>query len=958
MSSIIRLIAKKGAHWCIQDGKGNLYDVDDQSLLRSFIPDPVDSEHVQYHKFFIPIFTKTDSNKVLDSLQQNTFETFTIPSSERTFLVTNSGQVLSMDYRDLLNGKRGKIAYTIKPPLDGRAHGTDRNFFLITPGGIQRWGDELPESRPIQLKGDILSGSSTINYNNLSFLKNTGNNLILLWYRGNIYEASETPGLQNLETRLLANGPSGEVPSSVFYSRSLQLFISYYLKKGLVFYRPNQFTLLRWDLPIHEQHLSEDYYYSMIPEKDGFITINDAGVIWLGTDGEKRLLTRAQSFEYFLHKDLSGNIWYNEKQNDMICYLKPVTLQRIPVFRMDHYSTLCGIYQATDSIFFILNNRELWKLVLKNDKTRSVQSLFKGEASSQYNVLFVKDAHTLWLGSDRGLVEFNLSNNSTREVAALQNNYVRAITKLDENNWLVGTYDKGIYQYKNGKWLRLASADRIMPASAHAFVKDTLTSSLWVSSNSGIIRIPLDQLMRNNEGAGTNILFRHFTDFGPEISSEFNGSSNISGAKLSDTCIAFANAKGLVLFNPQRLVSYPLPVNVLIEPVKEEIYDSLKKEKSNPYQVQFDAVVPYFGNLQDLEILYRLTNSDENWRSFIPNSTISYNNLGPGKHELEFLIRYHHDPEGKEVLVNARTYYIPYRWYQKDWFVIALLVVVAAIIILLHNLRLWYILKRKRELEQQVKMKTSELQESNQNLVEVIEELSFSESSLKQSNYLKDEYYAVLTHDLRSPLKFLSFNIGQLLEQTKENENEILKKGLFAAYQCSNDVHKLIDEFVYWIRDNEHQLQVQPLPTQIGAVIADVKKIYDYGLDENKNTLVTDIPVEFPFMTDPKLLFIILRNAVDNANKYTVKGRITISASRQNGNLELAVSDTGRGMKKELIEDLMALQGNTEQLTYKKRKSLGFYIMAMLIKKLDGKYTIISVKEEGTVLRFIIPESK
>jgi len=101
-----------------------------------------------------------------------------------------------------------------------------------------------------------------------------------------------------------------------------------------------------------------------------------------------------------------------------------------------------------------------------------------------------------------------------------------------------------------------------------------------------------------------------------------------------------------------------------------------------------------------------------------------------------------------------------------------------------------------------------------------------------------------------------------------------------------------------------------------------------------------------------------VRNAVDNANKYTVNGTIRVTASRQIGTLVLEVSDTGRGMRQDLIDGMVALQDREEQLSYKKRKSLGFYIMAMLTKKLGGRYTISSEKDKGTMVRFQIPEWK
>ncbi|HKO81886.1 MAG TPA: ATP-binding protein, partial [Chitinophagaceae bacterium] len=760
-----------------------------------------------------------------------------------------------------------------------------------------------------------------------------------------------------LDTRLLIKGKDKEQPRAVFYSPAQQLFVSYFLNKGLTFYRPRQFSLLAWHVP-GTTAKPEDYYYSLLRSGNGFLTINNAGLIWLGMDGEQRILNKNECIRYFLFKDRSGNIWHQQKKDNLICYVQAGTQKIIGVIRAGPDNVLIGVYQPDDSTCYLLTNNIFRKIVLRNGTVTATQVLYNAPARTEFNVLYAVNSSTIWLGSDRGLKQFTIADNTIKNVADLDNTNIRAITKLNENNYLVGTYDKGIYQFSNGKWIQLSSVGKNMPASAHAFIIDKPTSSVWVSSNEGILRIPLQQLLQNTPGKKNNITFRHFTNFGPDISPEFNGSSNASAAQLSDTCLAFANAKGLVVFNPLKLVSYPLPVNVLIEPVNENSNDSLSKNETSSNDIEFNPVVPYFGDREDIEVLYRLTNLNDTWHKLSPNAIISYNNVKPGDHDLQFRIRNYHDPYGKEVFLTTKSFSIPHRWYQKTWFLIAAGLFAVLLLVSLHYLRIWYILERRKELEKLIKTKTSELRETNENLVSVINDLSVSEANLKQSNFLKDEYYAVLTHDIRSPLKFLSFNISQLLELLPGVKDEAMKKGLIAAYQCSNDVYKLVDEFVCWIQDNEKHLPVQPAQTMIYAVAEDARKMYGFSLEGNKNTLVTDIHAALNFITDPKLLFIILRNAVDNANKYTSNGTITISASRQNDNLQLIVSDTGRGMKEDMVRQLIELQYRNVQLSYKERKSLGFYIMAMLIKKLGGSYTITSIKGEGTHLCFMIPELK
>jgi len=374
--------------------------------------------------------------------------------------------------------------------------------------------------------------------------------------------------------------------------------------------------------------------------------------------------------------------------------------------------------------------------------------------------------------------------------------------------------------------------------------------------------------------------------------------------------------------------------------------------------VEFYPVVPYYGNLQELEVEYFLSGADEEWHKLSPNSVISYSNLSPGDHSLQFRVRHQHELQSKSITIEATNFSVPYKWHQRLWFKITAIALIVLLIVAIHNIRTWYLRKRKRELEKMIQAKTRELKEINENLLHLIDELSVSEASLKQSNFLKDEYYAVLTHDLRSPLKFLSFNISQMLERYNELQDETLKKGLYIAYECANDAHKLIDEFVYWIQENEKQLEAKPVPTVVSAIAEDAKKIYEFNLETNRNTFINDIEKELVFVTDPKMLFIILRNAIDNANKYSSGAVIKISAVRRQEQLEITITDTGRGISEEMVAQLMSLQNDSLQLTYKQRKSLGFYIMAMLIKKLGGHYTINSVKEKGTALRFEIPELK
>jgi signal transduction histidine kinase len=956
MSGISLLNNRAGSRWCFRDSKGNSYQVDSLSRIQAFYLRSNDSDLIVYNKFYLPI-PNYSPDSLLQQLSDSIQQIHTLLFNKQVFLLLTDGSIVTITGDKFFKGSKSRSIYKFKNNTDNKLISTDNKLYVVSPGGLLQWDNNTSQLEPVSLKGDILKKTSnTIDYNHVMLFR-TGKQHFVIWYDGNTYEATDPGNNQNIDTRLLISDPIKEPPLSVFYSPEQRLFISYFTNKGLVIYRPRQFSLLTWGQS--ENGLpATDYYYSLIPDKNGFITINHKGVTWLGINGEKRMLVNEPCFRYCLFKDRRNNIWYETLSDHLIKYLQPVTGKEITVMDPGPNNGLAGMFQQNDSIYYVLTNLAFRKIILRNDVMIASQLLLNSPAGAEFNVLYPVSPGVLWLGTDRGLLVFTIADGSIKNIPELDKTYIRSVTKLGESNYLIGTYDKGIYQFINQQWIHLNSIERKMPSSAHAFIIDKLTSSLWVSSNEGVLRIPLQQLLQANRDEKKSVVFRHFTSFGPDIPAEFNGSCNLSGSSLADTCLAFANAKGLVVFDPRKLISYPLPHAVLAEPVNEYNNDTLNGNTKSRYQIEFNPIVPYFGDRGDLQIAYHLTNSDENWHNLSPNSIISYNNLVPGSHDLQFRIRHQDDLKGEEAFITAKSFSIPYRWYQQTWFTIVAILVAALLIISLHYLRIWYILKHEKELEQLVKMKTSELLETNENLVNVIQDLSRSEANLKQSNFLKDEYYAVLTHDLRSPLKFLSFNISQLLELLPELSNEALKKGLFAAYQCSNDVYKLIDEFVYWIQDNEQQLQAKGSPTLISAVVEDAKKIYGFSLEGNHNTLITHMPPDLLFMTDPKLLFIVLRNAMDNANKYTSNGKITVSATHENDLLKLIVADTGRGMNPEMIKDLVDLQHTEHQLSYKQRRSLGFYIMAMLTKKLGGHYTIDSVKGQGTRLIFQFPELK
>ncbi|MEX6689518.1 ATP-binding protein [Danxiaibacter flavus] len=957
MAGIATILRGDDKALCIQDAQGNLYTVNKESRIEPL--NEGKNTKVAFGTVSRP-FHFFSRNQPENKWYADKIQTTFFVSSSKTFYLRLEDRVIEkISATDLYNLKKGDRVYSWNNGDNPTLFATENHFYTISNNRIQQLNDTSGKPTPVYFTGDLSGIERVNNTGRLDILQSSDKKFSFAWHGNKLYEINETKGSNLLHTKLMAETPEKDVPLQVLYSQQQHLLVIYYKTRGLVFYRPRQFSLLSYKQT--DQDVSDNYYYSFFPYRNGFVTVINEGLVWLGINGRTELLAKDASLKFFLFKDDDDNIWYQATSLDIKRYNPKsgksetiITAAQTRAFSNKRFDVKSMVRKDSNS-YYLLTQFSLIELSLQYG-TPVLKALLKAPDKSDFSILFVKDAQTLQLGTSNGLIEYNTANGTHKTVPRLTKAFIRAVTKIGENNYLVGTYNKGIFQEKNGKWWHLSSRLNNLPPSAHAFITDSLTRSVWVSSNDGLLRLSLAQLQNNTPADSNSMGVQHFMNFGPSIMSEFNGSNSAASAKLSDTTLAFANVNGLVTFNPLNIVSYPLPTNALMESVNETDNDSIPVYNNKLELVEVSPVIPYFGNLEELEVSYFLTNYDKQWHLQAPGSVIIYRKLPPGEHTLQFRIRHTHDFPGKELVLNAASLYIPYKWYQKTGYQLVLATMLLLILFMIHSLRIWFIKKRKKELEQQVKLKTAELSESNENLTAVIHELTTSEAKLKKSNFLKDEYYALLTHDLRSPLKFLSFNLGHLLEKMPDMDEDMLKKGIITTYQSSNELNKLVDEFVYWIQENEKEIKIHPEQTSVAVIVSELKKLFAIGMETNENVFISEVQDNLHFFIDANILFMILRNAVDNANKYTSAGEIRLTASCNNNDLQICVADTGMGISAEMVEHLMRIQDTDIPLSSHQKKSLGFYIMAMLLRKLKGCYRIESTKGKGTSIIFTIPE--
>src|SRR5258705_2614730 len=114
MGPIILLKNKHEERWNLTDGKGNQYEVDNYSRLQPFSMRNDDSERVTFQRYCVGGRTASENDRIVISLREQTFETYSTPASGMLYLLEGNGDIITMRYPDLFNGAKGSLLYSFK----------------------------------------------------------------------------------------------------------------------------------------------------------------------------------------------------------------------------------------------------------------------------------------------------------------------------------------------------------------------------------------------------------------------------------------------------------------------------------------------------------------------------------------------------------------------------------------------------------------------------------------------------------------------------------------------------------------------------------------------------------------------------------------------------------------------------------------------------------------------------
>ena len=229
------------------------------------------------------------------------------------------------------------------------------------------------------------------------------------------------------------------------------------------------------------------------------------------------------------------------------------------------------------------------------------------------------------------------------------------------------------------------------------------------------------------------------------------------------------------------------------------------------------------------------------------------------------------------------------------------------------------------------------------------------QEELERNSNSKNVFFANMSHEIRTPINAI-MGLNELILRTEPSEEvrEYAKDIGTASKMLLGQVNDILDLSQMEMK----KMRIVPVEYRTEDLFGELVELIRVQTDKKGLELNVEIDKDIPsvLMGDEKRLKQILLNILDNANKYTREGSVSLFAKGELSSkgeliLEVKIEDTGIGIRK---EDIDYLYDSFNRIDEKKNNrivgsGLGLAIIKQLVDLMEGEIAVDSIYTKGTV---------
>ena len=238
------------------------------------------------------------------------------------------------------------------------------------------------------------------------------------------------------------------------------------------------------------------------------------------------------------------------------------------------------------------------------------------------------------------------------------------------------------------------------------------------------------------------------------------------------------------------------------------------------------------------------------------------------------------------------------------------------------------------------------------------EDLRLALMAAEDSAKAKSEFLNNMNHELRTPLNGV---LGFLRMATQTNQLEKQRGYIAEAEKSASGLLKLVSDVLDFTEIENKKMQVNSEIFKLRDVTDRIERAYAPAAKNKNLELNIRLPGDIPeqLIGDPYKLQNILSNLIDNAVKFTDKGKVTVRANAKRVNdsgleIRFYVRDTGTGIKPDHIKTIFEpfWQGDASLTRKNGGTGFGLSLSKHLAHLLGGRIWVESEYEEGSTFYF------
>jgi PAS domain S-box-containing protein len=204
-----------------------------------------------------------------------------------------------------------------------------------------------------------------------------------------------------------------------------------------------------------------------------------------------------------------------------------------------------------------------------------------------------------------------------------------------------------------------------------------------------------------------------------------------------------------------------------------------------------------------------------------------------------------------------------------------------------------------------------------------IHDMIMAQAELQEQHRRKDEFLAMLAHELRNPLAPISA-AADMLKFGRAGEERVARASEVIARQVKH-MTSLVDDLLDVSRVTRGLIQLERGRVEIGAIVASAVEQARPLLEARGHVLAIDQQAIGAAVTgDANRLVQVIVNLLNNAAKYTPRGgRVALSVTRDDGKVHIAVRDNGIGIDGRLLPQVFDLFTQAERTPDRAQGGLG-----------------------------------